>query len=151
MAELGHNYRMTEIQAVLARWNLARFEDLLSLRRAQATTLVSFLADTPSLGWRHPLDSEDWNCFSPLATLDVPRPRDLARRLALSGVPNSVGSFALVANDQRPVFAHLSPDPCPRAGHFVDSALAVVLSEHDDEQRISAMADTIAREIARWA
>jgi hypothetical protein len=62
-----------------------------------------------------------------------------------------VGSFALVANDQRPVFAHLDPAPCPHARHFVDSALAVVLSEHDDDDNISAMADTIAKEIARWA
>jgi len=40
--------------------------------------------------------------------------------------------------------------PCPYARHFVDTTLAVVVSEHDNEQRIAAMADTVAREITRW-
>jgi len=150
LSEVGHNYRMTEIQAVIARWNLARFDDLLRLRQARTAALCSALAEVPGLGWRQPRGWEDWNGFSPLATLELPRPRELASRLAIAGVPNSVGSFALVANDQRPVFAHLDPAPCPRARHFVDGALAVVLSEHDDDGNISAMANTIAKEIARW-
>jgi len=80
----------------------------------------------------------------------VARPRELSQRLAEVGVPNSVGSFALIANDQRRVFAGLSPSPCGRAQHFVDTTLAIVLSEHDDEQRIAEMTDIVAREIARW-
>src|SRR5262249_48056706 len=100
MAELGHNYRMTEMQAVLARWNLARFAELLTLRRAQTAGLVSGLSGIAALRWRGPQNGEDWNGFSPVATLCVPQPRELARRLAEAGVPNSTGSFGLVANDQ---------------------------------------------------
>jgi perosamine synthetase len=151
MAEIGHNYRLTEIQAVLARWNLSRFDDLLRRRQARTAALCSALADMPRLRWHQPRGWEDWNGFSPVATLNVPRPRELASRLAYTGVPNSVGSFALIANDQRPVFAHLHPLTCPRASHFIDSTLAVVLTEHDDEHDISAMADTITKEIGRWA
>lgn len=150
MAELGHNYRMTEIQALLARWNLARFGDLLNLRRAQTAALISGLSGIAALQWRSPRDREDWNSFSPLARLNLPRPRELFRRLAEAGVPNSVGSFALVANDQRPVFANLPTPRCRRARHFVDTTLAIIVSEHDDEQRVAAMADTVAREITRW-
>lgn len=150
MAELGHNYRMTEIQAMLARWNLARFGDLLSLRRAQTAAVMSALSGITELQWCPSRDGEDWNGFSPVARLTVARPRELSQRLAEVGVPNSVGSFALVANDQRRVFAGLSPSPCRRAQHFVDTTLAIVLSEHDDEQRIAEMADIVAREIARW-
>jgi perosamine synthetase len=65
-------------------------------------------------------------------------------------VPNSVGSFALIANDQRRVFAGLSPSLCRRVQHFVDTTLAIVLSEHDDQECIAEMADIVAREIARW-
>ncbi len=150
MAELGHNYRMTEVQAMLARWNLARFDDLLSLRRAQTAALVSALSAVEALHWRSPRDREDWNGFSPVARLTLPRPRELSRRLAEAGVPNSVGSFGLTANDQRRVFAPLPPSPCQRARHFVDTTLAIILTEHDDEQGIAAMADTVAREITRW-
>ena len=141
---------MTEIQAMLARWNLARFDDLLNLSRAQTAALKSALSSISALQWRPPRDREAWNGFSPVARLELRRPRELSRRLAEAGVPNSVGSFALVANDQRRVFTQLPPSPCPCARHFVDTTLAVVVSEHDDEQRIAAMADTVAREITRW-
>jgi len=150
MAELGHNYRMTEIQAMLARWNLARFRDLLSLRQAQTAALMSALSGIAALRWRSPRDREDWNGFSPVARLTPARPRELYRRLAEAGVPNSVGSFGLTANDQRGVFANLPPAPCRRARHFVDTTLAIVVSEHDDEQRVAAMADIVAREITGW-
>ncbi len=56
MSELGHNYRMTEIQAMLARWNLARFDDLLNLRRAQTAALKSALSSISELQWRPPRD-----------------------------------------------------------------------------------------------
>ncbi|HVB41816.1 MAG TPA: hypothetical protein VNF47_03815 [Streptosporangiaceae bacterium] len=115
------------------------------MRRAQTAALKSALSGITDLQWCPPRDWEDWNGFSPVA-----RPRELSQRLAEVGVPNSVGSFALVANDQRRVFAGLSPSPCRRARHFVDTTLAIVLSEHDDEQRIAGMADIVAREIARW-
>jgi perosamine synthetase len=150
MAELGHNYRMTEIQAMLARWNLARFDDLVTLRRAQTAAFVCALSAVEALQWCSPRDREDWNGFSPLARLTLPRPRELSRRLAEAGVPNSVGSFGLTANDQRRVFAPLPPSPCPRARHFVDTTLAIIFTEHDDEQGITAMAGTVAREITRW-
>lgn len=150
MAELGHNYRMTEIQALLARWNLARFRDLLTLRRAQTAALMSALSGIETLQWRSPRDREDWNGFSPVARLTLARPRELSRRLAEAGVPNSVGSFGLTANDQRGVFAHLPPAPCRRARHFVDTTLAIIVSEHDDEQRVAAMAGIVAREVTRW-
>lgn len=150
MAELGHNYRMTEIQAMLARWNLARFEDLLNLRRTQTAALISTLPGIEALQWRSPGDRQDWNGFSPVAKLTVPRPRELSCRLAEAGVPNSVGSFGLTANDQRRVFAHLQPSRCQRAAHFIDTTLAIILSEHDDEQRVNEIADTAAREITQW-
>jgi perosamine synthetase len=150
MAELGHNYRMTEIQAMLARWNLARFEHLLNVRRTQTAALTSALPGTAALRWHSPGDREDWNGFSPVARLNLPRARELSRRLAEAGVPNSTGSFGLTSNDQRPVFAHLAPAPCRRARDFVETTLAIILSEHDDEQRIAEMAGIAAKEITRW-
>ena len=151
MTEIGHNYRLTEIQAVIARWNLTRFDELLSRRQAQATRLCSALADTPGIRWHASREWEEWNCFSPVATLEVPRPREFASHLARIGVPNSVGSFGLIANDCRPQFSRQEGASCPRAGNFIDSALAIVLSEHDSEEEIDTMAARIAKEIRQWA
>lgn len=151
MTEIGHNYRMTEVQAVIARWNLARFDNLLRLRRAQTARLTSALADIPELRWHPPREWEEWNGFSPVATLNLQRPREFASHLAKAGVPNSTGSFRLIANDQRPLFSAQAPASCPRAATFLDSALAIIISEHDSEQDIDTIAASIAKEIRQWA
>jgi perosamine synthetase len=151
MTEIGHNYRLTEVQAVIARWNLARFDDLLRRRKKQATQLSSALAGIQEFHWHAPREWEEWNGFSPVATMDIPRPREFARHLAEAGVPNSVGSFGLTACDRRPMFSHQQPELCPRATTFLDSVLAVVLSEHDSEKDIDTMATRIAKEIRQWA
>jgi dTDP-4-amino-4,6-dideoxygalactose transaminase len=149
MTEIGHNYRLTEVQAVIARWNLARFDDLLRRRRAQTTRLTAALAGIPEIRWHAPREWEEWNGFSPVATLSLLRPREFTRHLAEAGVPNSAGSFGLIANDQRPLFSRQAS--CPRAATFLDSALAIVLSEHDSEQDIDTTAARIAKEICQWA
>jgi hypothetical protein len=108
------------------------------------------LPGTAALRWHSPRDWEDWNGFSPVARLNLPRARELSKRLAEAGVPNSIGSFGLTSNDQRRVFAHLQPALCRRSRDFVDTTLAIILSEHDDEQRIAEMAGIAAKEITRW-
>lgn len=52
-AELGHNYRLAEPLAALARHNLARFDDLLAHRRHQSQLLTRLVADAqvPASSW----------------------------------------------------------------------------------------------------
>jgi perosamine synthetase len=74
----------------------------------------------------------------------------LSVHLAALGIPNSVGSHRLIAADQRPLFASYVREPCPRARIAIDTTLAVVLDDRDNDDRIRKMASTIAREAARW-
>ncbi len=148
--QIGHNYRLAEPLAVIARANLARFDNLLARRQHQAHLLGELLHGTPGLHITDPSPTVRWNGYSFLATLTLPGPRAFCEHLAHLGVPNSVGSFRLVSTDQRPAFANCHPAPCPNACAVVDRTLAVVLTEHDDDERITSYAQTIIREAHRW-
>jgi perosamine synthetase len=150
LSRLGHNYRLSEPQAAIARANLARFDQLLARRRHQSALLASLLAGLPGVRPHQPPPAEEWNGYAALARLDLPRPRQLSARLAGAGVPNSVGSYGLTGCDQRPAFAAYRSTPCRRAAGIIDSTLAVILTEKDDDDRIRSMAATITREVSQW-
>jgi len=150
LARLGNNYRLAEPLAVIACANLARFGDLARQRHAQATRMLAAVAAAPGLTEVVARAGEAWNGYSPLWRVNLPDPRGFCRRLADCGVPNSVGSFGLVSCDQRPMFAPFSPAPCRTAAHVVDTTLGVVLTAHDDDARISRLAQIIAEEARRW-
>jgi hypothetical protein len=91
-----------------------------------------------------------WNGYSFLATVTLPDPRAFCEHLARLGVPNSLGTFGLVPADQRPEFASYAGPPCHHAATVLDHTLAVVLTDHDDDGRITQYANTIIREASRW-
>jgi len=151
LAELGHNYRLAEPLAVLARANLDRFDELLARRRSQTSLLLSLLDGAPGVVPLQPRPGEQWNGYSPLARLTLPAPRAFCEHLAVAGVPNSVGTFRLVPTDQRPTFADPVRPPCRNAAAIIDTTLAVVVTDHDSDQRIAECAETITREARQWA
>jgi dTDP-4-amino-4,6-dideoxygalactose transaminase len=150
MSRVGFTYRLAEPLAALARVNLARFDRLLARRRRQADLLMAAIAAVPGV---HPLPApaeETWNGYAGLAHVTLPRPRQLCEHLSACGVPNSVGTFHLVASDQRPPFAGPGSAPCPTAANIIDTTLAVILTDHDSDDQITRYADIITREAARW-
>jgi dTDP-4-amino-4,6-dideoxygalactose transaminase len=76
------------------------------------------------------------------------RRRFRARQLAdlFTGTPG----IRLVAADRRPELAWSVSAPCRNAAAVIDRTLAVVLTDHDDEQRVTGYAQTISREVRRW-
>jgi perosamine synthetase len=92
-----------------------------------------------------------WNHYAPLLHLDLPRPRAFCEHLAAVGVPSSTGTFRLVPLDQRPMFADDTRPPCANAAAFLDGILALVLTREDSDERIRHYAETITREVSRWA
>jgi perosamine synthetase len=147
MTRLGCNYRLAEPLAAIARANLARFGDLLARRQHQTRLLSALLAGTPCISVL--AGKQGWNGYAPLARISFSRPREFCRHLAALGVANSVGTYRLTACDQRPMFAGLSA-PCPAAATFIESLLALVVTDHDGDERIRRYADIITKEAARW-
>ncbi|MGH3963972.1 MAG: DegT/DnrJ/EryC1/StrS family aminotransferase [Pseudonocardiaceae bacterium] len=150
LTRLAHNFRLAEALAAIGRRELARVETLIQQRIEQTTLLLELLTDAPLLRPAEQPADQRWNAYAPLLHLQLPRPRQFSRHLADLGVPNSTGTFNLVPLDQRPMFPDDTP-PCTTAAAVLDGILAVILTRHDDDQRIRRYADTIAREAIRWA
>ncbi|MEU7982881.1 aminotransferase class I/II-fold pyridoxal phosphate-dependent enzyme [Micromonospora sp. NPDC049081] len=146
---VGYNYRLAEPLAVLAHANLARFDELLDHRRQQARQLAVLLTATPGIT-ATPTAAGD-NGYSALIRVDLDHPRAFCEHLAQLGVPNSVGTFGLMPADRRPAFARYAGSPCRQAATVIDRTLAVVLTDHDTEERINGYAQTISREASTWA
>ncbi|MEV4709593.1 aminotransferase class I/II-fold pyridoxal phosphate-dependent enzyme [Actinoplanes sp. NPDC049316] len=147
--QVAQNYRLAEPLAVIARANLARLDDLLARRQHQAALLRELLTDAPGVQ-PAAAPGQGWNGYSFLATLTMPRPRAFCERLAGLGIPNSVGTFRLVPADQRRELASFAASPCGNAAAVIDRTLAVILTDHDDDQRITGYAEIIAREARAW-
>ncbi|MGH3811432.1 MAG: DegT/DnrJ/EryC1/StrS family aminotransferase [Pseudonocardiaceae bacterium] len=150
LTRLAHNFRLAEVLAAIGRRELARVEALIQQRIEQTTLLLERLTDVPPLRPAAQPAGQRWNAYAPLLHLHLPRPRQFSRHLAKLGVPNSTGTFNLVPLDQRPMFTGDTP-PCTTAAVVLDGILAVILTRHDDDQRIRRYAETIAREAIRWA
>jgi perosamine synthetase len=150
LTRLAHNFRLAEALAAIGRRELARVEALIQQRIEQTALLLQLLADVPQLRAAEEPAGQRWNAYAPLLHLQLVRPRQFSRHLAELGVPNSTGTFNLVPLDQRPLFTSDTP-PCTTAATVLDGILAVVLTRQDDEQRIRHYAQTITREVTRWA
>jgi perosamine synthetase len=149
LQRIGCNYRLAEPLAAIARASLARIDSLLAHRAHQGALLAGLLAGTPGLRSLIP-PGEDWNHHSPLFEVGLPNPRAFCEHLAAAGVPNSVGTFGLVAAGQQPAFSGYSPAACPVATTLIDTTLAVVVTDRDDDSRIHALASVIDQEARRW-
>lgn len=146
----GYNYRLAEPLAVLARFNLDRFPQLLQHRQDQADRLATLLNDAPGIEIHAAATTTQCNGYALLARVHLPDPRRFLVHLASQDVPNSVGTFGLISADQRPAFAAHQPHSCPRAAAYIDRTLAVILTDHDDDQRLTTYAHTIVREAHLW-
>lgn len=152
LSRLGHNFRLAEPLADLGRGELDRYPYLLDRRIALTTLLGDLVEGTPGLRVWRPGEGHRWNGYCPLLYLqDLDRPRELAAHLARAGVPNSTGSFGLIPADTRPMFTPDTPGRCERTATALDGILAVVVTRDDDERTVHGYAETITREVTRWA
>jgi dTDP-4-amino-4,6-dideoxygalactose transaminase len=150
LSRLAHNFRLADPLAAIGRRELPQLDALVQRRRAQTRLLLDLLAGVPQL--RPAAEGVGvWNHYAPLLHLDLPRPRAFSEHLAATGVPNSTGTFRLVPLDQRPMFADDTRPPCANAAAFLNGILAVVLTREDSDARIRHYAETITREVTRWA
>lgn len=151
LSRVAHNFRLAEPLAAIGRGELSRLDTLVQQRTEQATLLLDLLADLPQVRPATVPAGQRWNRYAALLHLELDRPRAFCEFLAEQGVPNSTGTFRLVPLDQRPMFAGDTRPTCATAAELLDGILAVVLTRQDDEQRIRDYAETITREVTRWA
>jgi dTDP-4-amino-4,6-dideoxygalactose transaminase len=146
---LGHNFRLAQPLAALARYHLAGFDAALSQRRSHHDRLVHALAGTPGL---EPLPATTGhNGYSPVWHISLPKPRAFAARLSELGVVNSVGTFGLRAAPLQPWCSPLEPAPCPNATELLDQLLAITLTARHQDHDLDELAAVLDREACAWA
>lgn len=147
---LGHNLRLAEPLAALARHSLADRDAAVRRRRAQSDLLTALVGQAPGLEAIPAEDGEVPNGYAALWTIRCRDPRGLCGRLAAAGVLNSVATFGLRAAHTHPACRILDPAVCPNAEGRVDTLLSVPLTSADSDERVARIAELIKAEVAGW-
>jgi perosamine synthetase len=145
----GHNYRLTEFQAWLGRKQVENLGAILARRYGQSIYLLNGLS--AELASYHYAAQERSNLFSPVFLLnDEDAEKDIARALALRGVPNSVGTFGLQPVYKWPVFSEYAPPAgsTPHAKQFLSRTLAISLLPQHTEADLDGIIATIKTTLA---
>ncbi|NUT11192.1 MAG: DegT/DnrJ/EryC1/StrS family aminotransferase [Nonomuraea sp.] len=152
-AAFGLNYRMTELQAAVARAQLAKLPGVVAARRRTAGELLAALRGLPDLVPPRPEGHAWW-----LFPIVCPRgdARERAAHLAAAGIPARAGYLAEPLNHapvwQGPVYGTSRfpldgyvPAPCPRAERLVAETLLVIdWNEHYTGAHVELIAETMA-------
>ncbi|MBB6349156.1 dTDP-4-amino-4,6-dideoxygalactose transaminase [Nonomuraea muscovyensis] len=153
-ATFGLNYRMTELQAAVARAQLAKLPGVVRARRRTAALLLDALAGTPGVSLPRP-GGHAWWLF-PLVLPGGGAP-ELAAGLTAAGIPARAGYLAEPLN-HAPVWAApvygsshyplegYTPAACPEAERLVAETLVVI---DWNERYTGEHVEAVAREITR--
>jgi len=150
----GLNYRMTELQAAVARAQLAKLPGVVAARRRTAARLLDALAGLDGLELPRP-EGHTWWLFP--IVLTAGGAGELAEALRATGIPARAGYLAEPLNRapvwEQPVYGtsrfpleEYEPAACPEAERLVSETLLVIdWNENYTDEHI----DAIAREIRR--
>ncbi|MFF0770769.1 DegT/DnrJ/EryC1/StrS family aminotransferase [Nonomuraea wenchangensis] len=156
---LGLNYRMTELQAAVARAQLAKLPGVVESRRRTAAELVAALrALDLGLGLPRP-DGHAWWLFP--IVLPGGDAAGLAAHLSAAGVPARAGYLREPLNhaplwggpiygSSRYPLRDYRPAPCPEAERLVAATLLTVeWNEHYTSEHVKVIAEAVANYSAR--
>ncbi|MEU6796188.1 DegT/DnrJ/EryC1/StrS family aminotransferase [Nonomuraea wenchangensis] len=159
---LGLNYRMTELQAAVARAQLAKLPGVVASRRRTAAELIAALrALDLGLGLPRP-DGHAWWLF-PIVVPGCDA-AGLAAHLNAAGVPARAGYLREPLNhapvwdgpiygSSRYPLGDYRPAPCPEAERLVAATLLTVeWNEHYTSEHVKVIAEAVADHSARaWS
>jgi dTDP-4-amino-4,6-dideoxygalactose transaminase len=149
---LGLNYRMTELQAAVARAQLAKLPGVVAARRRTAGLLLEALADVPGLVLPRP-EGHAWWLFP--IVVPAGNAAALAEALRQEGVPARPGYLNEPLNTaplwDRPVYgtsrfplAGYEPAACPAAERLVAETLLVIeWNENYTDEHVDVVARVI--------
>ncbi|MEU4696102.1 DegT/DnrJ/EryC1/StrS family aminotransferase [Nonomuraea dietziae] len=151
-ASLGLNYRMTELQAAVARAQLAKLDGVLAARRRTAAHLLKALEGLQGLRLPRP-EGHAWWLF-PLVLPDGGA-GELAAHLGAAGIPARAGYLGEPLNRapvwKGPVYGGsryplegYTPAACPEAERLVAETLLVIdWNEHYTDEHVELIAERI--------
>lgn len=138
-AELGHNYKMSDIAAAIMRVQLRRLPDLLAHRRVVAARYHDLLGDLPML--RLPVEPDDrehaWQSYVVRLADDVDRGA-VATALRDRGIGCTIGTYAC---HLQPVYA--STEHCPVSRRHFERSLAIPMHANLTDEQTDRVAKTL--------
>lgn len=151
--EIAWNYRITEMQAYIARYNLQSLNKKISHRKEQTEYVLNGIRNSIDIIPYRYYTEEDSNRFSPVFfTKDPEKGIVLATRLSENGVVNSTGTFGLIPANQRRVFRDYyekymdkSCLETPNSNLLLKKLVAISISENSTNDQLEAMIDKIIR------
>ncbi|MFI0356747.1 DegT/DnrJ/EryC1/StrS family aminotransferase [Actinomadura sp. 9N407] len=145
-AEVGFNYRMTDLQAAIGLVQLARLDAIIGRRRALAARYRRLLADVPGLACvNDPAHGRtNYQSFWILLPDDFPLGRDeLLRRMLASGVSARRG---IMAAHREPAYAGVPAD-LPVTDRFTTRSLILPLFHDMTAAQQDRVVETIAEAV----
>jgi dTDP-4-amino-4,6-dideoxygalactose transaminase len=142
-ADLGYNYKLSDIAAAIATVQLARLPDLLDARRRAAATYAEAFAgidgvQAPQIG-----ADRDHTWQSYLLTVDPELSRDhLALALRREGIGANIGTYA---SHLQPVYGERKP--CPVSADIFTRHLAIPMHANLTDDDIGRVVAAVARAI----
>jgi perosamine synthetase len=149
---LGHNFRMTEMQAALLSPQLARLGEINEARRRNAEHLTAGLAGLPGL--RLPTEPHTrqhvWHQYTVRVTEEAAVTRDeLRRRLRAAGVGSAVYYPALVhAAPCHREHPRVVLDPTPRAAEASARVLSLPVHDRLQQDDLDHVVDAVRKALA---
>lgn len=135
-AELGFNYKMSDIAAAILRVQLRRLPTLVARRRAVAALYAEFLGDLPML--RLPVQPPDrehaWQSYVLLLADEIDR-NGVALELREQGIGCTIGTYAC---HLQPVYG--STEHCPVSRHLFEHGLAIPMHADLTDDQVERVA-----------
>jgi len=143
-ADLGYNYKLSDVLAAIAVVQLGRLDEFLTRRQQLADRYAVLLADVPHIAV--PVVPADrvstWQTYA--VTVQPPVDRDaVAMRLRSRGIGSTIGTYAL---HREPLYA--SPADCPVSAGLFHQHLALPmfpeLTDADQDRVVVELAAAVA-------
>lgn len=140
--ELGYNYRITDLQAVLGRSQLVRLQAFISRRRAIADRYAGLLAGLPvTIPWQHTEGRSAWHLYV-VRVQDARRHRQVFESLRAAGIGVNLHYIPVY---WQPYYSRLGFDRglCPQAEAYYAEAISLPmfsdLTDAQQDQVVSAL------------
>jgi perosamine synthetase len=144
-AEVGHNYRMSDVQAAIMRVQLQRLPDLVAARAGAAARYAERLVDVDGIELPVALDdrTHPWQSYLVTAVDGVDRDA-VVMGLRERGVGSNFGTYA---SHLQPVYE--STAQCPTSARLFRSQLALPMHANLSEDDVDYVADQLRDVLAR--
>ncbi|HEX5121294.1 MAG TPA: DegT/DnrJ/EryC1/StrS family aminotransferase [Pseudonocardiaceae bacterium] len=134
-ADLGHNYKLSDIAAAILRVQLRRLPDLLARRRQVAAAYRELLAGLPlRLPVEPPGYGHAWQSYVVVVDHGIDRAA-LAGRLRARGIGCTIGTYAC---HRQPVYG--STQVCPVSADLFDRGLAIPMHANLTDEQVERVA-----------